>query len=859
MWWKVPVKRTYFVYLLLCAALISVLLLAQSNPPPLVNQPNVISPIGREVLLRRDKATEVKATAKHRDTSQSPGLDFAPAVTYDSGGYSTQNEVTVADVNGDGKPDLVVTNQCISSSDCDNGTVGVLLGNGDGTFQTAVTYRSGGWAASSVAVADVNGDGKPDIVVTNFCATSSNCDNGTVGVLLGNGDGTFQTSMTYGSGGYDVGSFVIASVAVADVNGDGKPDIVVTNFCATSSNCNDGTVSVLLGNGDGTFQKAVTYDSGGSDADSVAVADVNGDGKPDLVVANFCMSSSNCNTGTVSVLLGNGDGTFQTPMTYSSGGANALSVVVADVNGDGKPDLVVVNQSGNGNFGRVGVLLGNGDGTFQTAVTYGSGGYGSWSVAVGDVNGDGKPDIVVTSCTPSSYCGSVEGVVGVLLGNGDGTFQTAVTYGSGALAAAWVAIKDVNEDGKPDLIVANSCFNSGGKCTKPTIGVLINISGAVTTTELVSSIDPSNFGQAVTFISTVTSQGSGTPTGTVTFTYGSTTLCNAVTLSGGTATCAYSALPVGSDTVTATYSGDSNFSGSSASVNQTVNQASTTLTLISSLNPSGLDSPVTFTATITPLYGGQATGTVTFKDGGTTLGSSGVSGNAASLTTSGLAMGTHSITAVYSGDSNFAGSTSNTLTQVVTKATTTTTLASSVNPSVQGKPVTFTALVSSLAGTPTGKIQFLNGTKVLATLKLTSGSAKYTTSKLPPGANIVTAVYKGDSNNNGSTSAPVDQFVLAATTTTLKSSPNPSKYGEAVTFTAVVSSSIGAPPDGETISFMKGKTLLGTGSLSDGSASFTTSTLKVGTTSVDAVYGGDSNFAGSKSNVVKQVVEKATD
>ena len=173
--------------------------------------------------------------------------------------------------------------------------------------------------------------------------------------------------------------------------------------------------------------------------------------------------------------------------------------------------------------------------------------------------------------------------------------------------------------------------------------------------------------------------------------------------------------------------------------------------------------------------------------------------------------------------------------------------------------MTFTALVSSLAGTPTGKIQFLNGTKVLATLKLTSGSAKYTTSKLPPGANIVTAVYKGDSNNNGSTSAPVDQFVLAATTTTLKSSPNPSKYGEAVTFTAVVSSSIGAPPDGETISFMKGKTLLGTGSLSDGSASFTTSTLKVGTTSVDAVYGGDSNFAGSKSNVVKQVVEKATD
>ena len=102
----------------------------------------------------------------------------------------------------------------------------------------------------------------------------------------------------------------------------------------------------------------------------------------------------------------------------------------------------------------------------------------------------------------------------------------------------------------------------------------------------------------------------------------------------------------------------------------------------------------------------------------------------------------------------------------------------------------------------------------------------------------------------------MNQIVLAATTTTLKSAPNPSKYGQAVTFTAVVSSSIGPPPNGETVSFMKGKIVLGTGTLSAGSASFTTSTLKVGTTSVTAVYGGDSNFAGSKSKTVKQVVSQ---
>jgi len=724
--------------------------------------------------------------AAHAVPMQTSGLSFAPVVTYASG--NEPSSVAVADVNGDGKPDLVVVNYVVGNGN-GSGSVGVLLGNGDGTFQTAVTYGSGGYEAVSVAVADVNGDGKPDIVVGNSIA-SDNPNQGSVGVLLGNGDGTFQTAVTYGSGGY-----YFPSVAVADVNGDGKPDLVVAN-CSQGGGCGgssgNGVVGVLLGNGDGTFQTAVAYGSGGLEASSVAVADVNRDGKPDIVVANVCVNDDNC-AGTVAVLLGNGDGTFQTAVTYGSGGYEAGSVVVADVNGDGKPDIVVLSVCAIGSScGVVGVLLGNGDGTFQTAVTYGSGGYGASSVAVADVNGDGKPDIVVTN------------------------------FGS------------------------------------DTVGVLINTSLGSTTTALTSSPKPSNFGQAVTFTATVTSQGSGTPTGTVTFTYGSTTLCNAVTLSGGTTTCAYSGLPVGSsDTVTATYSGDPNFSGSSGSLNQTVNQATTTTTLTSSLNPSGLDSPVTFTATITPQYGGQATGTVTFKDGGTMLGSTGVSGNAASLTISGLAIGTHSITATYSGDPNFTGSTSTPYVQVVTKATTTTTLASSVNPSVQGKPVTFTAEVSSLAGTPTGKIQFLNGTTVLATKKLTSGSAKFVTSELPPGVNIITAVYEGDSNDSGSTSTAVNQIVLAATKTTLSSSPNPSTYGEAVTFTAVVASGAGTPPDGESVSFMKGKTVLGTGTLSGGSATFTTSTLKIGTTTVEAVYGGDPNFAGSTSNKVKQVVEKA--
>jgi FG-GAP-like repeat/FG-GAP repeat len=200
-----------------------------------------------------------------------------------------------------------------------------LLGPGAPLFLPAVTYDSGGHFAASVAVADVNGDGKPDALVAN---QSSN----TIGVLLGNGDGTFQAAVTFSSGG--VGP---ASVAVADVNGDGKPDALVAN---QSSN----TVGVLLGNGDGTFRPAVAYNSGASGAGSVAVADVNGDGKLDLLVAHIVGVTGTCNGGCIGILLGNGDGTFQSAVTYSSGAFQARFVAVADVNSDGKADLVVTNR-----------------------------------------------------------------------------------------------------------------------------------------------------------------------------------------------------------------------------------------------------------------------------------------------------------------------------------------------------------------------------------------------------------------------------------------------------------------------------------------------------------------------------------
>jgi hypothetical protein len=290
---------------------------------------------------------------------------FLEARTFDSGG-NRANSVAVADVNGDGRLDLLVANVCESIGNCANGLVSVLLGNGDGTFQPAVSYASGGYSAYSVVVGDVNGDGKPDLLVANACNSASNCTNGVIGVLLGNGDGTFQAAVSYGSGGTSSNA-----VAVADVNGDGKPDVIVSNFYAGNGNYSQSTVGVLLGNGDGTFRAAVSYDPGGVYAVSVGVGDVNADGKPDLLVASQCVSSTNCANGTVGVLLGNGNGTFQSPVTYASGGANATSIALGDFNGDGKPDLAVSNQCATSINcfsvnGTVGILMNNGDGTFQS-------------------------------------------------------------------------------------------------------------------------------------------------------------------------------------------------------------------------------------------------------------------------------------------------------------------------------------------------------------------------------------------------------------------------------------------------------------------------------------------------------------
>ncbi|MFZ4524039.1 MAG: FG-GAP-like repeat-containing protein, partial [Chlorobium sp.] len=365
-----------------------------------------------EAMAQGEQRTIV-ATYQVLDSYATAEISFATKVDYATG--SGPWSVTSADVNGDGKLDLIVANGF-------SNTVSMLKNNGDGTFATKVDYATGS-SPTSVTSADVNGDSKLDLIVANLQSE-------TVSMLNNNGDGTFATKVDYATGS---GPYLVTS---ADVNGDSKLDLIAANIYSN-------TVSVLNGNGDGTFASKVDY-STGSYPSSVTSADVNGDGKLELIVAN-------ADSNTVSVLNNNGDGIFATRGDYLTG-YWPRSVTSADVNDDGKLDLIVANWDSY----TVSVLKNNGDGTFATKVDYATG-YSPNSVTSADVNGDGKPDLI----TANLYSNTVS----VLNNNGDGDFASKVDYATGSYPSS-VTSADVNGDGKLDLIVANQSSN--------TVSVLIN-------------------------------------------------------------------------------------------------------------------------------------------------------------------------------------------------------------------------------------------------------------------------------------------------------------------------------------------------------------------------------------------------
>jgi len=272
-------------------------------------------------------------------------------------------------------------------------------------------------------------------------------------VLLGDGHGNFQNAVNFAAGPSPL------SIAAGDFNGDGHLDLAVANFVEKAT---PGQVSVLMGNGDGTFRPPVQF-TAGVVPQAIAVGDINGDGRPDLVVANDGYGNI---PGKVGVLLGQGDGTFGAIKEYGAG-VNPFSIALGDFNGDGNLDVVVTDETQL----RVEVLLNNGRGGFNAAVPYATG-ENPFSVAVGDVDGDGVLDLVVANMA--------DGTVSVLLGTGDGTFETGTAYNTGfeiatSVSPQAVALGDFNGDRHPDIAVANATLPRG------TVGLLIN-SGSVALT-----------------------------------------------------------------------------------------------------------------------------------------------------------------------------------------------------------------------------------------------------------------------------------------------------------------------------------------------------------------------------------------
>jgi hypothetical protein len=379
------------------------------------------------------------------------------------------NSIAVGDFNHDGKLDLAVASSC-----CPSGGISILLGRGDGTFLPAVDYPAGA-SPISIAAADFNHDGNLDLAVAS--------QSGYIGVLLGNGDGTFQRAMQ----SPPVQTFE-QFVTVGDFNGDGKPDLL-----ALSLNNPCKCISVLLGNGDGTFQDAVITQPS-FPVQTLGVGDFNHDGKLDLATAGTFGASSSVN-----ILLGNGNGTFKDGASYP-GETSPQAIAVGDFSGDHNLDLAVSNLEGVG----ISVMLGNGDGTFQKAVDYPV--EFPVYVTAADLNGDGKLDLIVVKSL------LVSTGITIFMGNGDGTFQPGTFYPVGR-DGEYVGVGDFNGDGEPDLALADNRFdyvfvllNTGVASFSPTDPLLFP-SQFVGTMSATQKVVLTNSGTAELSISSMTASG----------------------------------------------------------------------------------------------------------------------------------------------------------------------------------------------------------------------------------------------------------------------------------------------------------------------------------------------------------------
>ena len=591
--------------------------------------------------------------------------------TFDTWGLAT------GDFNRDGKLDIATVS-------FNENVLNVFLGNGDGTFTGAFSYTFSGSPNSPISIvpADVNEDGKLDLVVVNYNSLNVS-SGGTVSIFFGNGDGTFSHSADYVVKNHPT------AVLAADFNGDGAIDLAVP--------VNDlGTVAIFLNNKDGTFQPPISYGSSNGPY-SIVAGDFNKDGHPDLAVTNYCnmslkgagppqCNSSNTFYGSVSVLLGNGDGTFQTAKSYTAGVA-PYGIAVGALRNSGNLDILVTDR----NDGSLLVLLGNGDGTFQSPATYPAD--AGYFLTVEDFNGDGNLDVVGSGVSVVEF-----------LGNGDGTLQQAMDYYRSTPGSPYFyqTSGDFNGDGHPDVAVGfgtvfSAFLNAAGTSRKPTTTTVQAVDdgcGDVTITAIVSA-------SGTTVTGTLTLQFDGQYDRAVQF--GNLD-------SSGRASVKLVSVPVGIHTIKVVYSGDSLTQASSGSSSINVRQQASTTTLSSGPNPSFPAQQVNLTAFVSSsgLSSLCDSGTVTFLSGATTLGTLPLGAGSATLPYAFLTSGVFSVTASYSGTTYIAPSVSTVLTQVVNPGVV-------VNPAV----LTFPATTVGQTSPPESVTLTNNGSAALTIVRIT--------------------------------------------------------------------------------------------------------------------------------------------
>ncbi len=392
----------------------------------------------------------------------------------------------------------------------------------------------------------------------------------------------------------------------------------------------------------------------------------------------------------------------------------------------------------------------------------------------------------------------------------------------------------------------------------------LSVIQASSTLALASNANPSATGQAVAFTATVIPQAGGTASGAVSFFDGTTNIAT-MTVAGNVTAYTITYPVAGSHTITATYSGDANVLGStSTALIETVTAASnaTTTTLASSVNPAYVTEPVTYTAMVSST-GGVPGGSVTFRQGAAAVATVPLAGGVASYTATYATAGTRSITAVYAGSGAFTASTSAVLSEVVRNlpAATTTVVTSSGSPTNFGQAVVFAATVTSTFGQiPKGETVIFSdgGGAVIGTAPLTAGIATITVSSLTPGAHPIRAAYAGDATYAASTSQAITQTINRdVTTVAVSSTLNPSAYGQAVSFAALVTTTGSTTPTG-TVTFKNGSTNLATVALMNGAAVLTRSNLAGGSHTITVVYNGDTVNAPSTSAALVQQVNPST-